>query len=103
MPGFNKKGPEGMGPMTGKGRGFCAQSDDSFVQSLTYGAGRRRGRGPGQNYQSRMPWSAKLRGNGFDRAQEKNLLESRIVSLKEELEAIEKRLNELARTGESDI
>jgi len=25
MPGFNRRGPMGQGPMTGRGRGFCAQ------------------------------------------------------------------------------
>jgi len=24
MPGFDGRGPRGMGPMTGRGRGFCA-------------------------------------------------------------------------------
>lgn len=34
MPGFDRTGPRGMGPMTGGGRGFCA---------MPYGAYRRSG------------------------------------------------------------
>lgn len=31
MPGFDKTGPDGMGPMTGGARGYCAQPAPGFV------------------------------------------------------------------------
>ena len=33
MPGFDGTGPAGQGPMTGGGRGFCAQPVSSLVQN----------------------------------------------------------------------
>ncbi len=30
MPGYNHLGPEGNGPMTGRGRGTCAKSTNAF-------------------------------------------------------------------------
>lgn len=61
MPGFNRKGPLGEGPMTGRGSGFCTPSntsveetmqmpnigDSSFCRGL--GRGRRRMAGRGFN------------------------------------------------------
>ncbi len=46
MPGFDRSGPEGKGPLTGGNRGLCGSNrvndPDAFV------AGQGRGRGPGQ-------------------------------------------------------
>ena len=58
MPGFNGRGPQGFGPMTGGGRGFCSSrgvaSRSSFGQGFGmgrggggFGRGFRRGVGPG--------------------------------------------------------
>lgn len=44
MPGFNGTGPASMGPMTGKGRGYCITE----IDRVTYrGAGWNRGAGRG--------------------------------------------------------
>jgi hypothetical protein len=57
MPGLNQRGPEGMGPMTGRQRGMCRRTEDqSFAfdrgAGLGFGGGRgmgmRRGSGLGQ-------------------------------------------------------
>lgn len=57
MPGLNQRGPEGMGPMTGRQRGMCRRTEDqSFAfdrgAGLGFGGGRgmgmRRGLGLGQ-------------------------------------------------------
>lgn len=57
MPGFNQRGPEGLGPMTGRQRGMCRRTEDqSFAfdrgAGLGFGGGRgmgmRRGLGLGQ-------------------------------------------------------
>lgn len=46
MPGFNQSGPEGQGPVTGKGRGMCQRTDYSAFSGI--GRGRGRGMGMGQ-------------------------------------------------------
>lgn len=43
MPGLNKQGPEGTGPMTGGKRGQCAQQDGDNQQDQQFGQGRGRG------------------------------------------------------------
>ena len=59
MPGLNRRGPEGEGPMTGRGRGRCNPSNrvaDSFDASagggmnapFRQGAGRGMGQGAGR-------------------------------------------------------
>lgn len=51
MPGFNRRGPEGMGPMTGGGRGLCNPANrilSNQEESFTGNAGRGRGRGAGR-------------------------------------------------------
>ncbi len=70
MPGFDKTGPRGLGPMTGRGMGYCGGG-------CRRGFGRGFGRGCGWGY--RAPVSKK---------QEKEMLE-------EEVEALQKRIKEL--------
>ncbi len=48
MPGFDGTGPASMGPMTGGGRGFCNPSRASYGQAPAWGA--RYGRGFGRGY-----------------------------------------------------
>lgn len=96
MPGFNKRGPEGMGPMTGGGRGFCNSSNRSFS-----GRGSGRGRGLGNSRGAGMGGRAGFENSGFDYAnkgQEENALRSQVSTLKDELEAIEKRLQTMKDT-----
>jgi len=50
MPGYDKTGPSGQGPMTGGRRGYCAGGRPDSNDSLGYGQGRGgmpRGQGPG--------------------------------------------------------
>ncbi len=63
MPGFNQSGPEGQGPVTGKGRGMCQRTDYSAFSGVDVGRGRGRGMGTGQGMaqgagMGRMPVSA---------------------------------------------
>ena len=44
MPGFNRTGPRGMGPMTGGGRGYC-NPRGTGVANPFFGGGRGRGYG----------------------------------------------------------
>lgn len=48
MPGFNRTGPTGVGPMTGGGRGMCITDDRELTERFIRGAigfGRGLGRG----------------------------------------------------------
>lgn len=60
MPGFNQSGPEGQGPVTGKGRGMCQRTDYSAFSGVDVGRGRGRGMGTGQGM---------AQGAGMGRAQ----------------------------------
>jgi len=60
MPGGNGTGPMGMGPMTGRGAGFCAgYSAPGFMNPVggRLGLGLGRGRGPGRGMWQR-PFAA---------------------------------------------
>ncbi len=53
MPNFDKTGPQGKGPMTGRGLGYCAghnpgDEDNRPSFGRGYGRGRRRRRGCGR-------------------------------------------------------
>ena len=47
MPGGNGTGPAGMGPMTGRGAGFCAGYSVPGYMNPSFGGGRGRGMGMG--------------------------------------------------------
>ncbi len=89
MPGFDGTGPGGMGPMTGGGRGFCG----------TRGVrGSRRGRGvsavPVTPYGTTAPASYGY-DPGMTAEQEMEFLRSQAQATSEQLEQIQKRLQEL--------
>ena len=117
MPGFNGTGPQGAGPMTGGARGYCV-SAGSYNTGFTgeyrgpgYGAGF--GRGPG----FRRGFGAGMgRGFGYGRgygwyppaydatyplepADEANALKAEADYLKNSLNAITKRIEELKKTA----
>ena len=58
MPGFDKTGPQGLGPMSGKPQGNCrtARSEMSREPGVGYGQGRgrRQGRGFGCGVKNRL-------------------------------------------------
>ncbi len=102
MPGFNSKGPDGMGPMTGGRRGLCNSANRSFYRGDFSMAGAGRGRGFGNC--RRQPGMGRGAGSGYagapnyDKYQEENLLRNEEAVLKEELEAIKQRLEEIKGT-----
>jgi len=52
---MDKKGPEGKGPMTGRGLGLCKEtSDNEKLQKLGKGMGSRRKEGGGQGQGKRL-------------------------------------------------
>lgn len=102
MPGRDGTGPNGMGRGTGRGVGFCAETDDPgpsspgprFGERLRrrMGGGRRAGFG-GSRWMGRV-----VRDDAEsppDAEQEKQLLRDRSKALKLEIEQIDRRLSQL--------
>lgn len=96
MPQGDRTGPNGQGSMTGRGMGFCAGFNaPGFMNS---GFGRGFGRGRGFRWRARtiqpMPMQ-QVQPAVITEKQEKQFLEQDLVTLKEEMKEIEKRLKEL--------
>ena len=126
MPRGDGTGPGGLGPMTGRAAGYCAgYSVPGFMNpsggrlGLGFGYGRGLGRGYGRGYGRGMGrgygrgfWPAypypmtpppTAYGGGFyqpsiEPKQEMEMLAEEAKALKEELEAINKRITELEET-----
>jgi hypothetical protein len=88
MPGMDGTGPDGRGPMTGRGIGQCGRG---YGRGLGRGMGRGfgcgRGRGFGMSY-GRTPVS-------LTPAEEKKILEAELSEIDKEKKEIEQRLKEL--------
>lgn len=110
MPGGDRTGPMGMGPMTGRGAGFCTGFSQPGATTPVFGPrggfGRGRGcgpgfgRGPGRGrFRGMMPGPNYGYGPGPTPAmspdQEKNMLQQEAKSLREALSALENRIAEL--------
>ena len=101
MPGFDGRGPNGMGPVTGGGRGFCVSQG---VRPAYIPAGNRFFAHGGGRGRRNMYYATGLTGyqragyglpNGITAEEEKNILKGEEESLKRELENIQKRMSEL--------
>jgi len=98
MPRGNKTGPAGQGPLTGRGRGYCAGYNQPGFMTPGFGGGRGWGRGLGRGFGRRDFW-----GYGpyqpyqpqITKKEEKEILEDEVTDLEEELKAIKARLTEL--------
>lgn len=116
MPGRDRTGPMGQGPVTGRGAGFCTGYDsDSFIKGAGYGAGRRFGMGRGLCYERGGGGRGFRRfgGYGFSplrmqgypqtpsmtKEDEISFLKSQADKLTWSQKEIEKRLNELEKEG----
>ena len=111
MPGFNRTGPAGAGPMTGGGRGFCGSGATAYNPRQFWGVGRgsRRGcgRGFGWGYGFRtLQGSAYPPVSGYapqaDFGAEMQNLKSRADILKTELDRIENRISELDKLTKTE-
>ena len=119
MPGFDRTGPQGGGPMTGGGRGFCNPAGVQYPLGRGrgfgggrgfgrgYGAGRGYGRGSGA--QDVYPASRSYYGPGYGpqpysmgTSEEINVLRAETDAIKVSLDKIKRRLAELQKepTGE---
>ena len=114
MPGFDRTGPAGMGPMTGWGRGLCGSRGYYGGGQRYWGYGRGYGRGWGRGWRHRYwanampgwgrmyppPWG-EYYGPAYPQEDELAALKEEAAWLKEELNAVEERLRELeSRQGD---
>jgi len=102
MPKGDRTGPYGEGPQTGRGLGFCAGNRNSahFVAHRGRrgaGFGRAYGRGNGfGNHNRRGGFGAGYSAQEyFQPINEKTLIENEINILKDQLAALEERLNQI--------
>jgi hypothetical protein len=105
MPGGDGTGPVGMGPMTGRGAGFCAGYPTPGYMSPVGGRGfwgRGRGGGRGRRnwfYATGLPFWARLAGYAMPQQPNKELerqaLQGRADVLQSELDSIKKRMSEI--------
>ncbi len=123
MPGGDKTGPMGTGPMSGRGIGFCAGYDvpgyanSGFGRGFGGGRGRGGGRGfggrgfggGGRGWRNRY-WATGVPGwgwAGYDVptappvANDRQMLKRQAAAMEEELEAIRRRLAELDQNSET--
>jgi len=84
MPGYDGYGPDGRGPLTGRGFGYCRKG---------YGRGFRRGFGRGYGFE--RPFRDFLHGPTLTKEEEKKILEEELKDLDEEKKAIQNKLKEL--------
>ena len=111
MPGFDRTGPSGMGPMTGRGRGYCNPSQAAYGPAPAWGRGFGRGRGFGGGYGRGFGWRVAYPPTGgwygpaynaaygspynMNPEDEINMLKGEADAVKSELDAIQKRIEEL--------
>ncbi|MBW2637577.1 MAG: DUF5320 domain-containing protein [Deltaproteobacteria bacterium] len=125
MPGGDRMGPQGMGPMTGRGAGLCAGYPAPGYMNAGFGRGFGRGRGGGRGrrnwfyatgltgwqrtaygypaYGAGMPYNMPYSPEpsapytaGFSKEDELNALKSQAEYLGDSLEAIKRRMSELS-------
>ena len=120
MPGGDRTGPLGMGPMTGRAAGYCAgYSVPGYMNPVSgrgwggfgrgWGRGAGRGRGWGRGFGWRWagypyaygasaypaPYGAYASGPELTPQQEADMLKDQAKAMQEEIKAINSRLNEL--------
>ena len=87
MPGFDGTGPRGMGPMTGGGRGFCAIPRYGVPWGMPY-------YGAGPLTPGGMPGAMPLAPQ-MTREQELDFLKAQAQAMRQQLEQIEARVQQL--------
>ena len=110
MPGFDRSGPMGAGPMTGGGRGLCGRpAGDPAVYGRGFGHGRGmayrrgggRGWGPGAGPAFGGYGTMPAGGFGYpvSKSDEIEMLRSNADAMQRSLEAVQGRIAELEKEG----
>jgi hypothetical protein len=113
MPGFDRSGPMGAGPMTGGARGLCNPAnpgyDSGFARTFGFGKGMGLGRGFRRGFGRGMGRAFGWRGWNYlsyypayaqNHEEELNMLKAEANSLKNSLEMINRRIAELEKSSE---
>ena len=96
MPFGDGTGPLGLGPMTGRGLGYCAGHNHPGYVIPGFGWGRGWGLGRALGWYLARAWRYP-RFYPFTPKEEKEILINELKALKEEIKAIEERLKELEK------
>jgi hypothetical protein len=113
MPGGDRTGPLGHGPMTGRSLGYCTGKNMYGYMSPSYGRGF--GRGQGRGFARGFRGRGRGFGRGYDdydyrpqqsytnepyqptKDEEKKYLENMVKSLEEEIKLIQEKLQQLTK------
>ncbi|MDF7801173.1 DUF5320 domain-containing protein [Pontiellaceae bacterium B1224] len=99
MPAGDRTGPQGMGPMTGRGAGTCASGQmNNAVPGFGFGRGRgygARGMGRGQGFGRFGNWGAAASYTPPTREQQLDALKAQSAGLESELETIRQQIGTL--------
>lgn len=82
MPGFDRTGPNGEGPLTGRGLGSC-------------GRGLAFRRGAGRGFNRGLRFRTAMQPQTITEKEEKEILQEELKAIEDEKKEIEKRLKEL--------
>ena len=93
MPKFDETGPQGQGPMTGRGAGPCNPAWNNTGRGFGRGSGR--GIGFGKRLFGWCPWWDQAQPAQMNPTDEKAALEEERNYAEEDLKAIDERLKEL--------
>lgn len=106
MPGLNRTGPDGQGPMTGRGFGSCTAYSNPGFMNYFFARGMGRGRGLGfgrgrgfigHNYPyGNLPYS------NLNKEEKLNMLQAQVKSFEKGLREIQKRIDELEESKEKE-
>jgi hypothetical protein len=106
MPGGDRTGPEGRGPMTGRRAGFCTGNQAPGYEKPRYGFGRGLGRGSGRGYgrgflrRDTTPepyYHPNTYPQAISKDEEKTYLEETAKNLEQEIKSIRKRIEEISK------
>ncbi|MEA1970641.1 MAG: DUF5320 domain-containing protein [Thermodesulfobacteriota bacterium] len=123
MPGGDRRGPAGMGPMTGRAAGYCAGYPAPGYSEFAFGRGAGFGRGGGwghrnqfyatglpgwqraaysyPSYAGTVPYGVPPYGQAATKQQELDALKGQAEYLEDSLEGIKKRMEELEKNKEA--
>jgi len=96
MPQGDRTGPNGQGPMTGRGMGFCSGSNTPGYMNSGSGRGMGRGFGRGRGFGFRQGFvQPQVQPQVITEAQEKEMLKQELEAIKAEQSEIEAQLKKL--------
>jgi hypothetical protein len=102
MPSGDRRGPDGMGPMTGRGLGYCNRyNDPGYTKQVPRrGMGFGRGFGQGAGYGRGFSWRANnsyAPSVAYEPQDELQSLTNEAKQMKENLDAVNERIHELEK------